>query len=107
MLPYDFFWYWRKKAIPSRFDPSDNIGNRLPVSSAKTDFEQPRTDYQVGFVKDTYKGNDYIGLTCAACHTARIKLSGKRYSIDGGPAGADMETFMADMVRALKASAGK
>ena len=44
-----------------------------------------------------------MGLTCAACHTGRINYKGKGVRIDGG-AGADMETFMADMVRALKAT---
>ena len=44
----------------------------------------------VGWVKNTYQGEDYIGFTCAACHTAQINYNGTGIRVDGGPAMADM-----------------
>ena len=102
MLPYDFFMVLEKKGDSEPFRSNDNM-NRYRYLPQKPTSSNP-DGLPVGFVKDTYKGNDYIGLTCAACHTAQINYQGKGIRIDGGPAGADMETFMADMVRALKAA---
>ena len=40
MLPYDFFMVLEKKGDSEPFRSNDNMKS-LPVSSAKTDFEQP------------------------------------------------------------------
>ena len=58
----------------------------------------------VGFVKETYKGKDYVGYTCAACHTAQIDYEGKAIRIDGGPAMADMVTFLTYLNKSMKAA---
>jgi len=55
----------------------------------------------VGFAKETYQGKDYVGLTCAACHTSQVNFEGRAMRIDGGPAMADMVTFLTEMTRAL------
>ncbi len=56
----------------------------------------------VGFVKETYKGRDYIGYTCAACHTGQVNFEGRALRIDGGPAMADMVGFMAELTKAMQ-----
>ncbi len=58
----------------------------------------------VGFVKETYQGKDYIGFTCAACHTAQINYKGQAIRIDGGPSMADMAGFMKELEEALRAT---
>lgn len=55
----------------------------------------------VGFVKESYQGQDYVGLTCAACHTSQVNYQGRALRIDGGPAMADMMRFLADISTAL------
>lgn len=65
----------------------------------------------VGFAKDSYKikgeddSKEYLGLTCAACHTSQInyKKEGVNHAIriDGGPAQSDMNQFMVDLGEAL------
>ena len=102
MMPYDFFMVLEKKGTSELFRSNENM-NRYRYLPQKATSSNPDA-LPVGFVKDTYKGNDYIGLTCAACHTGQINYKGKGIRIDGGPAGADMETFMADIVRAMKAT---
>jgi mono/diheme cytochrome c family protein len=102
MMPYDFFMVLEKKGAPEPFRSNENM-NRYRYLPQKATSSNPDA-LPVGFVKDTYKGNDYIGLTCAACHTGQINYKGKGIRIDGGPAGADMETFVADIVRAMKAT---
>src|SRR3546814_1009796 len=55
----------------------------------------------VGFVKETYQGKDYVGFTCAACHTGQITYKGRAIRIDGGPAMADMVLFLTELTDAL------
>lgn len=61
----------------------------------------------VGFVKETYQDKDYVGFTCAACHTGQVNFQGRALRIDGGPAMADMLGFMDDLTRAMKRSERK
>ncbi|MET0156146.1 MAG: di-heme-cytochrome C peroxidase [Rickettsiales bacterium] len=56
----------------------------------------------VGFTKETYQGKDYVGLTCAACHTGQINFKGKALRIDGGPAMADMTNFLTELTRSMR-----
>ncbi len=58
----------------------------------------------VGWVKDSYDGNDYIGFTCATCHTTQVNHNGTGIRIDGGPAMTDVWTMFEDLEQALKAS---
>lgn len=58
----------------------------------------------VGMVKDNYKDKDYMGFTCAACHTGQINYKGRALRIDGAPAMADMNSFMVDLGKALLAT---
>lgn len=51
---------------------------------------------------DNYpKTAEWVGFTCAACHTGRIDCGNKVLRIDGGPAMADMQTFLAELNRSL------
>jgi cytochrome c5 len=62
----------------------------------------------VGFVKESYQGQDYVGYTCAACHTGQINYTNpgedttRALRIDGGPAMADMVGFLTKLVRSMK-----
>jgi hypothetical protein len=61
----------------------------------------------VGFVKDQYELNpkeDFIGLTCAACHTTRLSYGNKTYQIDGAPTLADMWGMLTGIDDSLKAT---
>jgi hypothetical protein len=58
----------------------------------------------VGFVKDSYSGGhddpndtremDYVGYTCAACHTGQVDYKETSIRIDGGPAMANKSSFL-------------
>ena len=53
--------------------------------------------YPVGFV-----AGSAIELNCAACHTSKLTHGGKEYRIDGGQAIIDVDTWLAELVRALQ-----
>ncbi len=58
----------------------------------------------VGFSATGPKGNQIVGMTCAACHTREITVEGKNYRIDGGPAIVDFQSFLADLDTAVGAT---
>jgi cytochrome c2 len=59
----------------------------------------------VGIVRDADKKNgDYVGLTCAACHTGQVRIHGKRIRIDGGQALIDYTQFEQMILAALQAT---
>ena len=59
----------------------------------------------VGFARDEDKKNgDYIGLTCAACHTGQVSIHGKRIRIDGGQSLINFTEFELSVLNALRAT---
>ncbi|HEY6258435.1 MAG TPA: di-heme-cytochrome C peroxidase [Xanthobacteraceae bacterium] len=59
----------------------------------------------VGFVKDSGDNGDWIGMTCAACHTGQMKFAGKTLQIDGAPTDADMWALISELGSALAETA--
>ena len=59
----------------------------------------------VGFAVDTPVTKEWIGMTCAACHTSDITYKGMTRRVDGAPAGADMYDFLAKLDLALQKAA--
>jgi hypothetical protein len=56
----------------------------------------------IGFVKDVGNtGDEYVGLTCAACHTGGVEIAGKRVIVEGGQGLGDFWLFLNDAVGAL------
>jgi hypothetical protein len=51
----------------------------------------------VGFTASGPAGIRTVGMTCSACHTRQIIAEGRTYRIDGGPAIADFQSFLADL----------
>ena len=100
MLPYDFYIVLEQKDSQELFRSDKNMDfyRYIPM---KPTFSNP-DGLALGLVKDTYKGKEFMGLTCAACHTTQINYNGVAMRIDGGPAMSDMENFVKDMDKALK-----
>jgi hypothetical protein len=66
----------------------------------------------IGFVQDNgtgYRGSDqlegpWIGMTCAACHTAEMKINGQNHLIDGAPTDADFYALISELSKSLTAT---
>jgi hypothetical protein len=55
----------------------------------------------VGFTVNQSRRGEFIGMTCAACHTRQIEANGTVYRVDGGPAIVDFQTFLLDLDTAV------
>lgn len=106
LLPYDFFIALEQpSATPAvaapPFRANENM-NRFRYLPQRATASNP-DGLPVGFVKDGYLKKDYIGLTCAACHTAQINYRGIAMRIDGGPGAADMVGFLKALTDSMRA----
>lgn len=103
LLPYDFFMALEQKGSEGKFREDANINKYRYLPQVKT--RNNPDALAVGMVKDRYAGKDYMGFSCAACHTSQINYGGIGIRIDGAPASADLETFLIEMVEALEETA--
>jgi hypothetical protein len=102
LLPYDFFLVLEQHDR-QLFRSNENMNNRFRYLARKPTFGNP-DGLPIGMVKDTYLGRDFMGFTCAACHTAQINYKGTGIRIDGAPAMADMDSFLNALGTALYAA---
>ena len=93
-------WSLRQGDSDELFRSDKNIDKFRYLPQKKTFFNPDALP--VGFVKMTYKGKDYVGYTCAACHTGQINYKGQAMRIDGGPAMADMVGFLTALEQAMR-----
>ncbi len=57
------------------------------------------------FDVDQYpKTSEWLGFTCAACHTSEIVFQGNRVRIDGGAAMFDLESFLQELAESMRAT---
>jgi cytochrome c1 len=102
LLPYDFFLVLEQAESSELLRSNKNIDKYRYLPQTASFFNPDALP--VGFVKDQYQGKDYMGYSCAACHTGQVNYKGKAIRIDGGPAMADMVGFLAALEKSLKAS---
>ena len=99
LLPYDFFEVLEEEKSEALFRSDKNI-DKYRYLPQKPTFSNP-DGFPVGFAKETYQGHDYVGYTCAACHTGQVNYEGQSIRIDGGPAMADMVGFLTDLQKSM------
>jgi RoxA-like, cytochrome c-like/Cytochrome c len=123
LIPYD--WFLALETVSGepfrsdahlarlRFIPQpkgDRNRDGLPVGFVKDDNPDNVFDIKRAFLGENYANRDYprtnawLGLTCAACHTARIESATATITIDGGPAMVDVQTFLESLTKALEAT---
>jgi len=70
----------------------------LPVGFARTKLDVDRQRYAC------WKG-EWVGFSCAACHTGQLDYHGQQIRIEGGAAHHDIELFQRELGKALAATA--
>lgn len=103
LIPYDIFLHLEMPDSEQLFR-SDEHMNLLRYLPQKASFANP-DGLPVGWVKDEYQGKEYIGYTCAACHTSQVNYQGAAIRIDGGATLADMVLMLKTLASSLESSA--
>jgi mono/diheme cytochrome c family protein len=105
MIPYAWFKALRRLDVDEPFagDQLQRYGY-LPNEKSKLNPE----GLPVGFVFDGDPANAELGMSCAACHTGQIEYvkNGvtQQLRIDGAPATANFQLFLADLTAATRAT---
>jgi hypothetical protein len=106
MLPYPWFLHLEQADSTDLFRADANM-DAFRFLTAPASARNPDA-LPVGFARDpaNCSGKDcWAGLTCAACHTARIDVNGHTLIVDGAPGMVDFTRFLDDMVSALESTA--
>lgn len=106
LLPYTWFLALEQAENTNLFRADANL-DRLRWLPARPSKLNP-DGLPVGFTKDidaTTK-QAWMGLNCAACHTSQIEYRNVSLRIDGGPAMADAQGFLAELGDALQHTLG-
>ena len=102
MLPYTWFLYleqWNSTELFRSPKNMDALRFITAVASARNPDALP-----VGFARDCAGQDCWVGLTCAACHTARIKFGAYTLVVDGAPGMLDFTGFLEGLTKALEAT---
>ncbi|MBI1790317.1 MAG: hypothetical protein HYR60_22520 [Acidobacteria bacterium] len=103
MMPYDWFLALEQASNTTAFRDPANMERLRYIQGPASELNPD--NLPIGFVKDIDKADVmYLGLTCAACHTAEINVKGVPVIVQGGPTLADFSTFLKELVDALSAT---
>jgi len=102
LLPYNLFLHLEQANNKALFRSDENM-RRYRYLVQEPTWDNPN-GLPLGFAKDSYRNKDYVGFTCAACHTNQLNYQGVGIRIDGGPSLSDMENFLIALEAALKAT---
>ena len=103
IIPYDWFLALEQVDQAKPFRDNQNIlkYRYLPQNPGKLNPD----GLPVGFVMGKRGlGRSWLGMTCAACHTAEIRVGDTGYRVDGAPAQADVQAFLAALSAALQST---
>lgn len=104
IMPYAWYLALEQANNQTLFRDDAHMAALRYLPSKKTNWNPD--GLAVGFVKDidSHSKEEWVGLNCAACHTAQIDYNGVSIRIDGGPTLADFESFNTELVNALSAT---
>ncbi|HKG22552.1 MAG TPA: cytochrome c [Blastocatellia bacterium] len=100
LIPYNWFLALEQPGLSGKPFLSDKILDEYNLLSDSDTTNNPDR-LPVGLVKNVAPDGEFIGLTCAACHTSQIHFNGKKVRIEGGAAMSSPNTFSATMFKAL------
>ncbi len=101
-MPYELFLHLEQADSEALFRNADNM-SKYRYLIQRESWNNP-DGLPVGLVKDKYQDKEYMGFTCAACHTGQVNYKGVGIRIDGGPALADMDGMLRALEMALQAT---
>lgn len=101
IIPYSWFTWLEQADNTELFRSSEHMESLryLPMSSSS----QNPGGLPIGFAldQDKEKGEAWVGMTCAACHTNQLDYNGNKFLIEGAPTLANFVEFFERLVEAL------
>lgn len=98
LVPYNYFLNLEQADSKQLFRSDGNM-RRFGLITAPKSRRNPHA-LPIGFARN----KDYIGLTCAACHTQQINYQDHIVMIDGGQSFFDLQRLLAGLTASMKAT---
>lgn len=98
LVPYDYFLHLEQADNDTLFRSDANM-KRLGLIPAPKSENNPDA-LPIGLTRN----DDYMGPTCAACHTQQVTYQGETIHIDGGQGFLHLNQFLSDLTAAMKAT---
>lgn len=110
IIPYVWFLHLEQAGSTAKFADPANMDRYRYLPQKPTALNAD--GLPIGFTKGNAKANkkygeisqDWLGITCAACHTGQVEFRGAKYLIDGAPTMGDFEKLFRDLVAAMEAT---
>ncbi len=106
-------WFLNLQFQPEGSSNSENFAKRLTCYGLipdnfgiSGDFNKEKLPIGFAIGKKPFDNVDYVGLTCAACHTGVIRNGTRQFMIDGGPSMFDFDKFLEDLTGAMTQTVG-
>lgn len=102
ILPYRIFLGLEQSGSEELFRSDANIlkFGYIPAKPGPKDWNPD--GLPIGFAKNVDKNKaEWVGFTCAACHTTQVNYKGVGMLIDGGPGMADFNAFYPALIDAM------
>ncbi|MCL7422729.1 MAG: di-heme-cytochrome C peroxidase [Methylobacter sp.] len=108
LLPYAWFLALEQPNNDEPFISAQNI-ERFGYLADDEAYTPGNPDgLPIGFAREPVdNGEDWVGMTCAACHTGEIRYQGRTIRIDGAPTLGDFTAFEQSLIQALQATLGQ
>jgi mono/diheme cytochrome c family protein len=102
VVPYDYITALELKDSQELFASAAHFDRLRFVNVAGKSAANPG-GLPIGLVKNQAQvdGQDVMGLTCAACHTAKWKINGVDVIIEGGPSKGDFQMFFNELIDSM------
>lgn len=100
LLPRNWLIHLEQPGVSARFLDPVFMQSFGYITRSQPSQENPES-LPVGF---SYEGR-YVGMTCAACHTALMQHKDVSWLIDGAPSQANLENFLKTLAKALEETA--
>jgi len=102
LMPVDWFTSLRTIDNKMYFSDPKNLSRFGFIASEKESIYNKHS-LPIGFAIDPEV--NVLGLTCAACHTANVEVSGQLLRVDGAPAHLDFDKFFQELSHAVALTA--
>jgi len=102
IVPYDYYTALELKDSQELF-ASNAHSERLRFITVPDKSTGNPGGLPIGFVKNQVQVNglDVMGVTCAACHSAKWTINGTAVMVEGGPSKGDFQTFFFELIDSM------
>ncbi len=107
ILPYSWFVHLEQSDTTSYFRDSEHMESMRYLPSQSSALNPGGLPIGFTITSNNQKDEDqWLGMTCAACHTNQMDYNGRQLIIDGGPTLANFVLFLSELIDAMNATNG-